>query len=179
MKYRRTATLASALGLAVLSVGGWIGYQLWQFHAEDSLRAGVTALKNGDYAVAREKLLPLARNGDRHAERLAAYVYAFGAGVPVDDVKAEIWARRSECGCSTPGEVEYDIAFDYLDGTLDRQGDASQAVAWLRRAAEAGHPEAERLLANSEQSSAKGFHVDPQVARYWRQFLAGDGSSSN
>ncbi len=50
MKYRRTATLASALGLAVLSVGGWIGYQLWQFHAEDSLRAGVTALKNGDYA---------------------------------------------------------------------------------------------------------------------------------
>ena len=158
MKYRRR--LAPILTVTVLAVAGWLGYREWVFREGESLRAGVMAWKVGDNSTAWRKLLPLAKNGDREAQRTIAYMYALGSGIPADDVRAQIWSRRAECGRSMPGAIEYDVAFEYL-GDRDR----SKALIWFRRAAEAGHPEAQRLLASPQRLSEKRLQVDPQLVR--------------
>ena len=180
MKHRRTLrTLARSLGVLIFALGGWIAHQEWVFRSEEPLRDGIHAWETGDNATAWKNLLPFAKTGDRRAQRIIAFMYAFGSGVPIDTVRAQMWSRRAECGRYTPGAIEYDIAYEYLNG-VDPHGrpDAGQAVEWFRRAAEAGHPEAQRLMASPERLSEKGLGVDPQLGRYWQDVLATDGKQA-
>ncbi len=169
MKYRRP--LAQILTVTLLAGAGWLGHREWVFRAEEPLRDGTHAWEVGDNATAWKTLLPLAKRGDGRAQRTIAYMYALGSGVPADEVRAQMWSRRAECGCSTPGAIEYDIAFEYLD---DR--DEAKALIWFRRAAEAGHPEAQRLLVSPERLSEKRLEVDPQLVRYWQGVFATDSN---
>jgi TPR repeat protein len=162
--------LLSSLVVAVLGGMTWSVYRYSTFRSESKLRAGVGALKEGDYRSAFETILPFAMKGNDHAQFMISYMYAYGLGVARDDVRAEIWLRRRECHGRIPGGGEYDLAIEYLKGSAGLR-DSERGVQWLRRAAEAGHPDAQRLLARPEELTTLGARAERELVEYWQKFL--------
>jgi hypothetical protein len=160
------------LGLIVVLLMGWVGYRLWIFNQEAPFRAGISAFKEGDYKLALTKLKPYADSGDPLAQLVIGDMYAEGLGVPYDEVQASIWYRRAECGRKDKltGRAEYGKALRYLSN--ESWHDATKAARWLQRAAEAGHPEAQRLLSDEKQLAQKGLKIDPAVSEYWRKYAS-------
>lgn len=158
--------------VAVATAVGVLAYQLSRYGEQEPLRAGVSLLKEGDHEGARKALLPFAERGNPVAQRLLGQIYAKGLGVPADDVRAEMWFRRAECGCKNPGNAEYYTGLDLL--RRKTPPDQAGAVRWIIRAAEAGHPEAQALLADRERLSSEGLVVDSATSAYWRGILHSD-----
>jgi uncharacterized protein len=109
------------------------------------LDSGTGALKSGSYAVAYQKLKPLAQLGDSKAQYLLGQMYAFGWGVPKSDEDAIRWFRKaamwSEGTTDPAAAAEYYVGRSYAEG----QGvpkDEVESAKWFRRAAAGGyHPE--------------------------------------
>lgn len=156
------------VGLILVLLVGWVGTRWWAFKQGAPLRAGISALKEGDYQLALAKLKPYADAGNAHAQYALGEMYACGLGVPYDEVQASMWFRRSECGRKVTGTPEYGMFKWYLEVEPDR----AKAVRWLQRAAGAGNPQAQSLLADEKQLAEKGLTVDPAVSEYWRKYAS-------
>ncbi len=159
--------------IAVIAIGGAVAAALvanrWiEYRRNRPMLAGISALKAGDFEVARRTLTPFAEAGNDLARRTLGQMYAFGEGVPVDDIQAAMWFRRADCSCSAPGRSEYDVALGYLQGTVVAR-DPAMAAKWLRTAAAAGNHEAQRLLIDSARLRSLGLSIDPAVSDYWRK----------
>lgn len=154
------------LGAVILIAAAWVGYRLWVYHKLEPYREGISAVKAADYQLALTKLRPLAERGNADAQRMLGEMYAAGWGVSADDIQASTWFRRAECGCDAPGQAEYDTGLNFIQ---TGKKDNAAAVKWIQRAAEAGHPRAQMLLADKNKLAEKGLTVDPAVSEYWRR----------
>ncbi|MFO0775966.1 MAG: hypothetical protein U0172_15005 [Nitrospiraceae bacterium] len=166
MRNKQKAFAIVLIGL--LLIVGWSGFRLWQYRELEHLRQGFSALKTGDFSRAIATLRPLAESGVSEAQQVLGMAYANGWGVEKDDTQAAIWFRRAECHCKTPGKSEYDTAMEFL--YRDKKDPVSGAY-WVRRAAEAGYPAAQSLLADQIQLAKHGLEVDPVVRQYWEHVL--------
>ena len=167
----RTQRIVSvAIGL-VVAVAAAVGFQLHRHEARRPFWAAVSLAKSGDYVAARGALLPFARNGDPIARQLLGSIYAEGGTIARDDTRAGMWFRRAECGCDSPGEIEYYTGLDILKRIPP---DSSAALRWITRAAEAGNLEAQSLLADPAALQAKGLTVAPGTAEYWQEIKESD-----
>jgi len=146
----------------------WVGVRLWQYEQLEPYREGVSALKDGNFDLALTRLKPMAQAGNTEAQRDLAWMYAAGWGVVRDDIRAGIWLRRAECKCASPGEEEYNIGLEFLQtGKKDTEAGAK----WIQRAAEAGYPKAQILLADRKLLAEKGLTIDPAISNYWNQLI--------
>jgi len=132
---KSTLTIGGIALVAALAIGAVVVRNVQFDDASD-------ALKTSDFAVALEKLQPLAQLGDRHAQYLLGQMYAFGWGVPQDDETAIAWFRRagmwSEGLADPAAAAEYYVAQIYLEGQGVKK-DEQRAREWLRRAADGGY----------------------------------------
>jgi TPR repeat protein len=158
------------LGIILAIMMGWLGTRWWSYQREAPLRAGIGALKDGNYRLAIEKIKPYAESGNSLAERTIGDMYAFGLGLPYDEVQAVIWFRRAESKNKVMGQAEYDVALDYINGR-GVQKDTIKAAKWLQRAAEAGNTSAQRMIADQRMLSEKGLKVNMGISEYWRNIL--------
>jgi uncharacterized protein len=115
------------------------------------LDSGTAALKVGDGGAAIGKLKPLARLGDRAAQGILGYAYAYGwAGVAKNDDEAMYWFSRSGLfGTRGPGDAAapgaseaLSVAKAYASGAEGVHTDPTESEKWLRFAAQAGSKEA-------------------------------------
>jgi uncharacterized protein len=98
----------------------------------DSLSAGVTAFRRGDYSRAAYQLGPIALRGNAQAEALLGYMYANGLGTPQSFVAAmELYTRAAEQGNSI---AQYLLGLMYDKG-LGVIQDEILAYKWLNLAA--------------------------------------------
>jgi TPR repeat protein len=155
------AVLFGVVGIVLAAV------RLAEYRRARPVRAGISALKAGDFQTAHRELRPYAEAGNGLASRTLGEMYAFGWGVPIE-IQAAMWFRLADCSCSAPGTSEYDIAFSYLHGNVVTR-DVAMAAKWMRRAAEAGNPEAQRMLADRGKLNALGLPIDSAVSDYWRK----------
>lgn len=106
------------------------------------LDAGTGALKSGDYAIAYQRLRPLAQLGDSNAQYLLGQMYAFGWGVQKSDDDAIRWFRKaamwSEGTTDPTAAAEYYVGRGYAEG-LGVPKDEVESSKWLRRAAAGGY----------------------------------------
>jgi uncharacterized protein len=158
------------IGACGLIAVGWIGARLWEYQEHAPLREGISALKAGDYSLALARVKPFAVAGDPLAQHTLGEMYAFGLGVPQDEVLAGMWFRRAECTCDNTGQFAYDAGLNYLEGYAGKR-DTDVALNWIQHAAAAGHPNAQRLLAERTELAKKGVVVRPAVAEYWQRVL--------
>lgn len=167
-----------ALGFCVLFAGlaVWVGVRIWEYEAREPYRAAFSAVKAGDYQIAREMLLPFAEFGDFHAQQLLGQLHAHGRGGPVDSIRAQVWFRRVECGCLETGISEYRTAMQMLEGILGTR-DPAGAIFWLTKSAEAGNERAQRLLADPGEAGVRGFRVDSDVVQFWKNYIASEYDS--
>jgi TPR repeat protein len=102
------------------------------------------ALKQGDYAQARETLGPLVKSGDMRAQFIMGELCEMGRGAEVD------YPAAAECYCQAAGqghvEAQYRLALCYEQG-LGVQQDYQQAYLWssLAVAGKCHQPEAQLL----------------------------------
>jgi TPR repeat protein/S1-C subfamily serine protease len=130
----RTRSLAvvpflAALALASLTVSARADYD-----------SGYKAFKNGDYKVAMDELLPLAKQGDPKAQRVVGNMYADGLGVDEDYAAAAKWYQLAVGQGYAAAMPDLGDLYYYGNGV-----DQDQAIAlkWYRRGAERGDPVAE------------------------------------
>jgi TPR repeat protein len=166
----RKQLMLAALSSIAIAVIAWGAYRIWEYHRLEPLRNAVSSLKDSKYEFAIEQIAPFAREGNKHAQELMGYIYAFGLGLPEDDVQAQIWFRRAERDGDELGYNEYGVALGFSNGFAGRK-DATAASRWMQIAAEAGNTKAQTLLADPAVGR-RGFRVDPQIAEYWRKHLA-------
>jgi TPR repeat protein len=97
---------------------------------------GVKAYEAGEYQVAFDEWLPLARNNDPAAMRNLGHMYRRGLGVEQDYKQALNWYKRA----ATIGfdRAQANVAGMYLNGEGVDQ-DYEQAAMWFARAAQQGH----------------------------------------
>jgi TPR repeat protein len=150
-------------------IGIWVAYQSLDYHKPETFKEGMEALKEGEDSVAIAKLTPYAKAGNIDAQRALGQIYATGVGSEADNIRAAIWFRRAECGCEAPGRSEYGIALD-----LQKGGRMKAAAEWVRRAAEAGYPKAQELLADQGRLQEMGLNISTDVSDYWRAYLHPD-----
>ena len=105
----------------------------------------VKALEQGNHARAFELVMPLANQGDAHAQYLLGTMYMGGLGVPRDWQQAADWFRRA-----TSQEHEY--ARLMLAVTLDGLGETQEALLHYRWAAEKGDEMAQTRLGQMYES---------------------------
>lgn len=151
-------------------------FRLWQYEQLEPYRAGVSALKEGDFDLALTRLKPLAEAGNTEAQQDLGWMYAAGWGVVQDDIQANIWLRRAECKCAWPGETEYNIGLRLLE---TGKRDTEAGARWIQRAAEAGYPNAQMLLADRELLSEKELPIDPAISNYWHQVIEANKTRFN
>ena len=135
---------------------------------------GRAAYQRGEYDVAYQTLVPLAKGGDARAQTLLGYMYANGRGVAVDYGEAAGWfSRAADRG---------DPAAQNAIGLLSYQGrgvakDRAAAAQWFRRSAEQGNTEAQINLASLYQLG-RGVPPDLVQAHFWYSLAAAQGSGS-
>jgi TPR repeat protein len=59
------------------------------------LEEGKTSYETGNFKEAFHRLLPLASEGNAHAEYAVGYMYYYGYGVPVDAESGIFWMQKS------------------------------------------------------------------------------------
>ena len=107
--------------------------------AADELTDALAHYAKLDYALALEKLTPLAEQGNAVAQVKLGIIYSRAEGVPRDNVVALRWlARAAEQG---DAEAQFELGVMYRDG-LGTPTDGSLAMQWFQRAAERGVPHA-------------------------------------
>src|SRR6476620_9841585 len=119
-KYLVAAVLAAALA-APLSA--------------QSVKAGIDAWQRADYAAAVSIWRPLAERGDADAQFNLGQAYRLGRGVTINLGAAQTWFERA----ATSGHLDAQTTLGLL---LFQNGNQSEGIKWLRKAAEQGEPRA-------------------------------------
>src|SRR6516165_6211585 len=114
----RLTILLVALGLAGPAMAG-------------PFEDGVAAYNRSDYATAMSLLRPLADRGHAGAQYKLGVMYAYGRGVPQDDVLAVALYRKAADQEDTDGQFGLGVMYEYGRGVPQ---DFAQAVAWYHKA---------------------------------------------
>jgi uncharacterized protein len=100
-----------------------------------SVRAGIEAWQQADYAGAVAIWRPLAEKGDSDAQFNLGQAYRLGRGVPTNLSAAKTWFERA----AGQGHVDAQTTLGLL---LFQNGEQAEGLKWLRKAAEQGEPRA-------------------------------------
>ena len=100
-----------------------------------SVKAGIDAWQRADYAGAIAIWRPLAEKGDADAQFNLGQAYRLGKGVPLNLGAAQTWFERA----ATSGHLDAQTTLGLL---LFQNGNQSEGIKWLRKAAEQGEPRA-------------------------------------
>jgi hypothetical protein len=120
----RKYLIASAL-LAFAAAPSWA----------QSVKAGIDAWQRADYSGAVAIWRPLAEKGDADAEFNLGQAYRLGRGVPTNLAAAKTWFERA----ANQGHVDAETTLGLL---LFQNGDQSEGLNWLKKAAQQGEPRA-------------------------------------
>jgi uncharacterized protein len=102
------------------------------FARADTLNAGLTALRHGDYVRAANLLGPLALRGNARAQAILGYLYANGLGTPQSYFAAvNLYTNAAERGNPT-AQYLLGLMFDKGFGVIQ---DEVLAYKWLNLAA--------------------------------------------
>lgn len=126
----------------------------------DELAEGIEAYENGDYAMAREILTPLAEHhGYTKAMNALGLMSEQGFGTPVNGIEAEKWYKKA--ALLADEDAMYNLGILYAEGTAMEIDDV-KAIAWLGAAYDHRQDEAlaiAKLVSsrmNDEQLAASG-----------------------
>lgn len=100
-----------------------------------SVKAGIDAWQRADYAAAIAIWRPLAESGDADAQFNLGQAYRLGKGVPLNLGAAQTWFERA----ATSGHLDAQTTLGLL---LFQNGNQTEGIKWLRKAAEQGEPRA-------------------------------------
>lgn len=100
-----------------------------------SVRAGIEAWQQADYAGAVSIWRPLAEKGDADAQFNLGQAYRLGRGVPTNLAAAKTWFERA----AGQGHVDAQTTLGLL---LFQNGEQAEGLKWLKKAAEQGEPRA-------------------------------------
>ncbi len=124
--------------------------------AAQSVRAGIEAWQQGNYAAAVGAWRPLAARGDADAAFNLGQAYRLGKGVPLNLASAQSWYEMA----ARTGHVDAATSLGIL---LFQNGNRTAAMRWLKQAAEAGEPRA-LLLYGTALYNGDGVPRDPVTA---------------
>ena len=124
--------------------------------ATQSVRAGIEAWQQGNYAAAVGAWRPLAARGDADAAFNLGQAYRLGKGVPLNLASAQSWYEMA----ARTGHVDAATSLGIL---LFQNGNRTAAMRWLKQAAEAGEPRA-LLLYGTALYNGDGVPRDPVTA---------------
>ena len=100
-----------------------------------SVKSGIDAWQRADYSGAVAIWRPLAEKGDADAQFNLGQAYRLGKGVPINLSAAQTWFERA----ANSGHLDAETTLGLL---LFQNGNQSEGIKWLRRAAEQGEPRA-------------------------------------
>jgi uncharacterized protein len=155
-----TKTSRRMIWVTLVAVAIVIGMVLTRNSMLDS---AATALKSGDGSSAERKLKFLASLGDRTAQDIVGYGYAYGwPGFAKNDEEAMRWFSRGGIfGSRDPETTEnhgaaaaLSIAKTYKTGGDGVTADQGESEKWMRLAAEAGSKEAATMLGPAASAPA-------------------------
>ena len=143
-------------------------------HAQDRLLEEMTAkaLASGDPAIVVKALKSEISAGNVIAAMELGLMYRDGKGVAVDFPKARKYLRRAAetdlvrlwYKLGVP-QAQYALGIMYRDG-VGGKADAAAAVSWFEEAAELGHVQSQRMLAQMYSTGA-GVKPNPERAFIW------------
>lgn len=129
----KNSVIFKSILVAVLLAAAGCGDQSQQDAA--SYKEGTDAYANGNFAVALEKLKPLAEQGNAQAQFSLGLMYRQGKGVPQDDREAGAWwSKAAEQGYV---EAQEHLGLRYANGQGVVQ-DWVQADKWFSIEAASG-----------------------------------------
>lgn len=115
---------------------------------DDAFTRGWQAFDSGDYRRAVTLWLPLAEQGERHAQSNLGFMYENARGVERDELHAVHWYRKA--ARQGLAAAQFNLALMYSDGRGIPQ-DQLKAAYWFRLAAEQGLADAQYQLAEHLQ----------------------------
>ena len=116
--------------------------------ANDPFTRGWHAFEAGDYSRALSLWLPLAEQGDKHAQSNLGFMYEYGQGTTRDEQQAAHWYRQS--ARNGLAVAQFNLALMYANGGGIQQNPL-RAAYWFRQAAEQGLADAQYQLAEHLQ----------------------------
>lgn len=129
------------------------------------------AYEAGDYVTAFRLQLPLAEEGYAKAQVNLGMMYAYGRGVPQNDVEAVEWFRRAADQGDAFAQHNLGVFYDNGRGVaLDR----AEAVRWFREAADQGLADAQYDLGRM-YAEGRGVPQDRVRAYMWLSLSAEQG----
>ena len=154
--------LAAVLILG-LTLPAWAGWE-----------EAVSAIRQGDYATARDELMPLAEEGNIDAQYLLGVMYKNGEGGDEDFVEAVRWlyaaAEQGSIG------AQYNLGIMYSKG-MGVIRDEVQAARWFEKAARKGDSRAQNNLGLLYQMG-RGVPQDYVAAHLWFNVAASLGNQT-
>ena len=156
-------TILAAVLIIGLTLPAWAGWE-----------EAVSAIRQGDYATAREELMPLAEEGNIDAQYLLGVMYKNGEGGDEDFVEAVRWLYAA----AEQGSVgaQYNIGIMYSKGMGVIQ-DEVQAAHWFHKAADRGDSRAQNNLGLLYQMG-RGVPQDYVTAHLWFNVAASLGNQT-
>jgi len=137
--------------------------------------------KEKDPVKAMTYLTKAAENGHADAQYELGYCYMIGQGVKEDDVKAFSWFEKAVANGSAKAktfkslaDVQYKMALAYKEGEEGKAKDPVKANAYLTKAAEQGHADAQYKIALN-YLAGEGDKKDPVQAVIWLKKAAEQG----
>jgi cell division septation protein DedD len=118
-----------------------------------SVRAGIEAWQQANYAAAVAIWRPLAEKGDADAQFNLGQAYRLGRGVPTNLSAAKTWFGRS----ANQGHLDAQTTLGLL---LFQNGDQVEGLKWLKQAAAKGEPRA-LLVYGTALVNGDGVAQDP------------------
>lgn len=118
---------------------------MFVYQAHEGFRSGVSALKEGDYLLAMEKIKPYADENNLDARHIVGQMHAFGLGVEMDNQQAQKWFECIDINNCIDGKSEYNIALDFMNGYAGVK-DAEKSKYWMIKSSDKGFQKAKDWL---------------------------------
>lgn len=145
---------------AILATAAWPA-------AAQSVKSGIEAWQQADYAKAVAIWRPLAEKGDADAAFNLGQAYRLGRGVPTNLGAAQTWLQRS----AAKGHVDAQSTLGLL---LFDSGNRAEGLRWLKLAAEKGDARA-LLIYGTALFNGDGIAPDPVLAYAYVSRAAAQG----
>lgn len=146
---------------------------IFSITAKAGLEEGISAFEIGDFATAKQELLPLADKGNPAAQVILGVMYAKGEGVAQDAKQAVyLFQKAAEQGYA---QAQHNLGLMYNNGEGVAHDD-KQAAYWYQKAADQGHAPAQYNL-GLMYYKGDGVTHDAKQAAYWFQKAADQGNA--
>ena len=148
----------------------------------DALAMGITAYQQGDFALALQKLRPLAEQNDGIAQVYLANMYEDGKGVTENEVVASDWFKKAAPllqadAAQGNAKAQWRLGWMYENGKGGLAKDDATAVSWYRKAAEQGDSRGQAYLGAMYEQGKGGLAKDEATAVSWYRKSAEQGGS--